>query len=61
MWLYIPALRSSTLYWAMISLAAGKAQLTTFNSQLFYTPQSLRDSPPTLVGQFVFVLLISGL
>ena len=24
-----------------------------------YTPQSLRDSPPTLVGQFFFLLLIS--
>ena len=37
----------------MISLAAGNSQLSTHNSQLFNTPQSLRDSPPILVGQLV--------
>ena len=36
--------------------------LAGLNSQLFYTPQSLRDSPPTLVGQLIFfVLIVSGL
>ena len=36
-------------------------QGSTNNSQLFYTPQSLRDSPPTLVGQLFFVLLVRQL
>ena len=36
-------------------------QGSILNSQLYYTPQSLRDSPPILVGQFVFLLIVSGL
>ena len=31
-------------------------QFSIFNSQFDYTPQSLRDSPPTLVGQLFFAV-----
>ena len=33
--------------------------LARLNSQFYYTPQSLSDSPPTLVGQLIFLYWLS--